>query len=62
MTTRNLSVALPPEMLSRIEQLAHKQQRTMNELVSEALLQYERSLWWDEMNKRPDAIPPARQK
>lgn len=49
-TTKTLSVTLPPEMLARAEQLAKKEHRTMSELVREALRQYERKTWWDEMN------------
>jgi CopG family transcriptional regulator/antitoxin EndoAI len=49
-TTRTLSVTLPPEMLTRAEQLAKKEHRTMSELVREALRQYEKKSWWDEMN------------
>jgi CopG family transcriptional regulator / antitoxin EndoAI len=37
-------------MLSRAERLAKKEHRTMSELVREALRQYERKSWWDEMN------------
>ena len=49
-TTKTLSVTLPPEMLARAEQLAKKENRTMSELVREALRQYERKTAWDEMN------------
>jgi CopG family transcriptional regulator / antitoxin EndoAI len=49
-TTKTVSVTLPPEMLARAEQLAKKENRTMSELVREALRQYERKGWWDEMN------------
>ena len=49
-TSKTLSVTLPPEMLTRAEQLAKKEHRTMSELVREALRQYERKTWWDEMN------------
>jgi predicted transcriptional regulator len=49
-TTKTLSVTLPPEMLTRAERLAKKEHRTMSELVREALRQYERKTWWDEMN------------
>ncbi len=48
-TTKTLSVTLPSEMLTRAE-LAKKENRTMNELVGEALRQYERKNWWDEIN------------
>jgi predicted transcriptional regulator len=49
-TTKTLSVTLPPEMLTRAEQMAKKEHRTMSELVREALRQYERKNWWDEIN------------
>ena len=48
--SKTLSVTLPPEMLSRAEELAKKEHRTMSELVREALRQYERKSWSDEMN------------
>lgn len=47
-TTKTLSVTLPPEMLSRAEERAKKESRTMSELVREALRQYERQKWWEE--------------
>lgn len=37
-------------MLSRAEQLAERENRTMSELVREALRYYERKKWWEEMN------------
>jgi CopG family transcriptional regulator / antitoxin EndoAI len=49
-TTKTISVTLPPEMLTRAAQLAKKENRTMSELVREALRCYERKTWWDEMN------------
>jgi CopG family transcriptional regulator/antitoxin EndoAI len=49
-TTKTLSITLPPEMLTRAERIARKEHRTMSELVREALRQYERRNWWDEMN------------
>jgi CopG family transcriptional regulator / antitoxin EndoAI len=49
-TSRTLSITLPPEMLSRAEELARKENRTMSELVREALRHYERSQWWSGMN------------
>jgi CopG family transcriptional regulator/antitoxin EndoAI len=49
-TSKTLSVTLPPEMLSRAEQLAREENRTLSELVREALRQYDRKKWWDEMN------------
>ena len=47
-STKTLSVTLPPEMLSRAEELAKKENRTMSELVREALRHYERERWWEE--------------
>lgn len=49
-TSKTLSITLPPEMLSRAEQLAERESRTMSELVREALRYYERRKWWEEMN------------
>ena len=49
-STKTLSVTLPPEMLSRAEELAKKENRTMSELVREALRHYERERWWEETN------------
>ena len=49
-TTRTLSITLPPEMLTRAEKLAQKENRTMSELVREALRQYERAAWWNSVN------------
>jgi predicted transcriptional regulator len=37
-------------MLSRAERLAQQEDRTMSELVREALRYYERRRWWEEMN------------
>jgi predicted transcriptional regulator len=48
--SRTLSITLPPEMLSRAEQLAQRESRTMSELVREALRHYERKIWWEETN------------
>lgn len=48
--SRTLSVTLPPEMLSRAEALARKDNRTMSELFREALRVYERHRWWEEVN------------
>ena len=59
-TTKTLSITLPPEMLSRAEKLARKENRTMSELVREALRYYERQRWWQEANaygrKRAEAL------
>ncbi|MCX6630748.1 MAG: ribbon-helix-helix domain-containing protein [Candidatus Solibacter sp.] len=56
-TSKTLSITLPPEMLTRAEEMARKEHRTMSELVREALRQYERTQWWDSMNAygRPKA-------
>jgi predicted transcriptional regulator len=49
-TSQIVSITLPPEMLSRATALAKKENRTMSELVREALRQYERHRWWEETN------------
>ncbi len=49
-TSQVVSITLPPEMLTRAVALAKKENRTMSELVREALRHYERHLWWDETN------------
>ena len=49
-TTKTLSITLPPEMLTRAAALAKKENRTMSELVREALRHYERDRWWDQVN------------
>ena len=49
-TTKTLSITIPPEMLARAEALAKKENRTMSELVREALRYYEKQRWWEEMN------------
>lgn len=40
-TTAPLSITLPPEMLKRAKKLAARENRTMSELVREALRRYE---------------------
>ena len=40
-TSRTLSVSLPPAQLKRAERLARRENRTLSELVREALRQYE---------------------
>lgn len=45
-----MSITLPPEMLARAERIAQRENRTMSELIREALRHYERRAWWDEMN------------
>jgi predicted transcriptional regulator len=37
-------------MLTRAEQLAQQENRTMSELIREALRHYERRKWWDDAN------------
>lgn len=47
-TSKTLSITFPPEMLSRAERLAERENRTMSELLREALRYYERRRWWEE--------------
>ena len=43
-TTRTISISLPPAQLRTVERIARKENRTMSELVREALRQYEHML------------------
>lgn len=56
-TTKVLSVTLPGPMLAEMQKLARKENRTMSELVREALRQYQRERYWDRVNAyaRPKA-------
>lgn len=49
-TSKIVSITVPPEMLSRAIALAKKENRTISELVREALRHYERHRWWEETN------------
>jgi predicted transcriptional regulator len=49
-STKVLSITMPPEMLARAVALARRENRTMSELVREAVRQYERLRWWEETN------------
>lgn len=40
-TSKTLSVSMPPTQLKRVERLAKRENRTLSELVREALRQYE---------------------
>ena len=42
-TSKTISISLPPAQLRKAEQLARKEDRTMSELVREALRRYEES-------------------
>ena len=46
-TTKVLSVTLPSPMLLEAQQLAKQENRTMSELVREALRQYQRQRQWE---------------
>jgi metal-responsive CopG/Arc/MetJ family transcriptional regulator len=48
-TTKVLSVTMPEDMLKRARKRAKKENRTMSELVREALRHYEGSQWLREM-------------
>ena len=45
------AVNLSQETLQRAETLAAKENRSVGELLKDALLQYERRAWWNEMNR-----------
>ncbi|MFN2446113.1 MAG: ribbon-helix-helix protein, CopG family [Vicinamibacterales bacterium] len=54
-TTTNISITLPPEMLESAQKLAKAENRTMSELVREALRSYERQ-------RRAELIDRARKR
>ncbi len=49
-TSRVLSITMPEPMLEEMQVLAKKENRTMSELVREALRQYQRDKYWDRVN------------
>ena len=48
-TTKILSVTLPPAMLKEAQQLAKRENRTMSELVREALRRYQQEQRWEKI-------------
>ena len=48
-SSRVLSITIPQTMLDEAQHLARKENRTMSELVREALRYYQRARTWDEM-------------
>ncbi|MGD1092294.1 MAG: ribbon-helix-helix domain-containing protein [Bryobacteraceae bacterium] len=51
-TTTPLSVTLPPDMLKRAQKLASKENRTMSELIREALRRYEQTADPDKIRRQ----------
>ncbi|MFC5864344.1 ribbon-helix-helix protein, CopG family [Acidicapsa dinghuensis] len=53
-TTKAISITLPSALLESAQSLAKRENRTMSELVREALRKYEelqeRKRYWDELN------------
>ena len=45
-----LALNIPLETIRRAETLAAKENRSVSEILNDALLQYERRAWWDEIN------------
>lgn len=46
--SQNISITMPQTMLKSVEQLATKENRTLSELIREALRYYQRQREWDE--------------
>ncbi len=57
-TTKVLSITLPEAMLAQAKERAKKENRTMSELVREALRQYQATRWLDDL--RPYAQERAK--
>ena len=49
-TTKTLSISMPPAQLKDMEKLAKKENRTMSELIREALRRYEFERRMEEIN------------
>ncbi|MBI2426299.1 MAG: ribbon-helix-helix protein, CopG family [Candidatus Kerfeldbacteria bacterium] len=49
-TTQNISITMPKAMIKEAKRLAQGENRTMSELIREALRRYQRDKRWDEMN------------
>jgi predicted DNA-binding protein len=64
-TSKTISVSMPPAQLKRVERLAKRENRTLSELVREALRQYEQkqeaSINYDLLNVLRSVQDSARQ-
>jgi metal-responsive CopG/Arc/MetJ family transcriptional regulator len=49
-TRQTLTISLPPGMLKEAERLAHEENRTMSELMREALRRSQEQRRWGELN------------
>jgi len=47
---QTISITLPHAMLARAAALAKREDRTMSELMREALRHYEQVTWWNDVN------------
>jgi predicted transcriptional regulator len=50
MSARTVSVTLPPELLDQVEAIARRENRAVDDLIRDALEQYERKQWWEQLN------------
>ena len=48
-TTKVVSITLPPQLLEQAQALAREENRTMSELIREALRRYQRERKWDQI-------------
>jgi predicted transcriptional regulator len=56
-TAKTQSITLAPETLTRASELAKRENRTISEMVSVALRQYESQRWWDQTTAQPPRLP-----
>ena len=49
-THETVSVSLPAELLAHLREFADRDHRSLDEVLADALRQYEKKRWWDEMN------------
>lgn len=57
-TTETINVTLPADLLAHLREFADLDQMTLDEVLANALRQYEKKRWWDKMN-RANQPPPA---
>jgi metal-responsive CopG/Arc/MetJ family transcriptional regulator len=55
-SVETVSVSLPAELLAHMREFADRDQHTLDEVITEALRQYEKKRWWDEMNRNKPVI------
>lgn len=53
--SETVSVTLPSELLAHLREFADRDNHTLDETLADALRQYEKKRWWEEMNRAQPA-------